>query len=308
MFVSHPLLTQRFLETVLNQCVIEGLKVMAQAEGVAETPSKIIIDLILVVADKVAPRPRLPGDFSELRTIYYEYVEHIRKNEGKYQSFMRRICPLCEEIVKGEEAFVVTSCHHLYCKGCFDKLPDQNENADTAIRVCKSCNQPIEEAGYSDDSPKDSPKKGSPKKGSPKKGSPKKRKQSTPKKTGKEPFKKRSQKAISQQVLLRDPSDDEWDEPSEDEVDWVSRIGDRMLSAKTTAVRDLVSNWLKEDENVKIVIFVQFLKTIRLLQFMCEEECWEYATVRQCWERKTPSYITNTVNIDYREGISHLAR
>lgn len=29
MFVSHPLLAQRFLVTVLDQCVIEGLKVIA---------------------------------------------------------------------------------------------------------------------------------------------------------------------------------------------------------------------------------------------------------------------------------------
>jgi hypothetical protein len=46
---------------------------------------------------------------------------------------------------------------------------------------------------------------------------PKKRKQSKPKEKGKDVCKKRPQKSFKKQVLLRDPSDDEWDEPSEEE-------------------------------------------------------------------------------------------
>ena len=266
MFVSHPLLAQRFLETVLNQRVIEELKIMAQAKGVAESASGVIINLILAVGDKVAPRPRPPGDFSDLRGRFYSHVECVREDEGKHYQVMCRICPHCANIVDEKEAFVVTSCHHLYCKGCFDELPDQSGDTDTATRVCSSCKKAIEEAGYSDDSPK---------------GSPKKRKQSKPNGTGRNVFKKRRQKPFKKQVLLKDLSDHEWDEPSEDESDWISCIGDRMPSAKTTAVRKLIAHWVQEDEDVKIVIFAQFLKTIQLLQFMCEEKGWKYATVCQ---------------------------
>ncbi|CAG8002130.1 unnamed protein product [Penicillium nalgiovense] len=272
MFVSHPLLAENILGTVLDQRVIEELKAMAQAEGVAETPSGIIIDLILAVRDKVAPRPRLPGDFPKLLGVFRNHLMHIRQQGGKngrFEEFMRRNCPRCEQLVTEEEAFVVTSCLHVYCKGCFDELPDQDGKTDTITRVCTSCEASIQEAGYSDDSPRASPKK----------GSPKKRKLSKPKKNGKNVLNKRPQKSFKKQVLLRDPSDDEWDEPSEDEGDWISRIGDRMPSAKTTAVRDLVSNWVKEDEDVKIVIFVQFLKTVQLIQFMCEKESWKYAVI-----------------------------
>ncbi|OQD60056.1 hypothetical protein PENPOL_c029G10411 [Penicillium polonicum] len=268
MFVSHPLLIQKSLEAILKKGVIEELKDMAQ-KGVAESASGIIIDLLLALADKVASRPRLPGNFFELREIYYKTIVHIRQHEGTYQEFLRRKCPRCEEFIREDKAFVVTSCQHVYCKGCFDQLPDPNGEIDTTTRVCSSCENPIEEAGYSDDSPKNSPKK----------GTPKKRKQSKPKPKGKKIFDKQSPKFFKQKFLRKDPSDDEWDEPSDDEDDWISRVGDSMPSAKTTAVRELVTNWVKEDEDVKIVIFVQFLKTVRLLQFMCEEEGWKYAVI-----------------------------
>ncbi|KAI2703430.1 hypothetical protein DTO006G1_5376 [Penicillium roqueforti] len=264
MFVSHPLLAQKFLETVLNQNVIAKLKKMVQAEGVVKSASGVIINLILGMGDKVAPRPRPPGDFSDLQVKFYEHVERVRENEGKHYQVICRICPHCTNSVNEKEAFVVTSCHHLYCKGCFDALPDQSGNTDTATRICSSCKKPIKEAGYSDDSPK---------------GSPKKRKQSVRKGNGRNIFKKRRQKSFKQQVLLKNPSDREWDEPSEDESDWISCIGDRMPSAKTTAVRKLITDWVQEDGNAKIVIFAQFLKTIQLLQFMCEEEGWKYATI-----------------------------
>ncbi|OQE26963.1 hypothetical protein PENFLA_c006G08157 [Penicillium flavigenum] len=269
MFVSHPLLVEKTLEAVLDQRVIGELKAMAQAEGVAETPSGIIIDLILAVGDKVASRPRPPGDFPKLLELFHNHLMHIRQQDGIFGEFLRMNCPRCKNLVKEQEGFVVTSCLHVYCKGCFDELPDQDGKTDTITRICTSCEASIQEAGYSGDSPKDSPKK----------GSPKKRKQSKPKEKGKDVFKKRPQKSFKKRVLLKDPSDDEWDEPSADEGDWISRIGDRMPSAKITAVRGLVSDWVKEDEEVKIVIFVQFLKTVQLLQLMCEKEGWKYAVV-----------------------------
>ncbi|EKV11056.1 SNF2 family helicase, putative [Penicillium digitatum PHI26] len=269
MFVSHPLLAQKFLEVVLNQGVIKALKAMAEEKGVAETPSGIIISLILAMGDKVAPRPKPPGSFSELLGIYHKHMMKVRKEEGVYAELSYKICPLCIETVKEYRPFVITSCYHLYCKGCFDGLPDQDGKIDTATRVCSSCKKPIEEAGYSDDSPKTSPKK----------GSPMKRKQSTPKPKGKNIFAKRPRSTFKKQVLHRDPSDDEWDEPVEDADDWVARIGNRMPSAKTTAILDLIAKWMKEDENVKIVIFVQFLKTVQILQYMFDEEGWEYAII-----------------------------
>lgn len=287
MFVSHPLLIQKSLEAILNKSVIKELKKIAQKEGVADTASGIIVDLVLALGDKVASRPRLPGNFSELRKIYYDHMVKVRQDKGVHEELRYKLCPRCNVIVKEERSFVITSCYHLYCKGCFDELPDQNGKIDTITRICSSCKNPIEEAGYSDDSPKNSPKK----------GLPKKRKQSKPKPKGKKFFDKQAPKFFKQRFLRKDPSDDEWDEPNDDEDDWISRVGDSMPSAKTTAVRELVTNWVKEDEDVKIVIFVQFLKTVRLLQFMCEEEGWKYAVVGQGWEKET-SHITN--NVQYR--------
>ncbi|KAJ5199656.1 hypothetical protein N7491_009546 [Penicillium cf. griseofulvum] len=266
MFVSHPLLSQKVLETVLNQRVIKELRAMAQQNGqdVANSQSEIIINLILAAVDKVTPRPKPPGDFEELRDIYWERIVQIRQKKGTEGEYLRRICPRCKDLVDETKAFVVTSCQHIYCKACFDDLPDQGGKTDTVTRVCSICEKSIEWAGYSDDAPKDSSKK---------------RKKPTPKKKGTTFSKKRAKKSFMKDVLLRDPSDDEWDEPGDNEADWVSEIGDRMPSAKTIAVRDLVANWVKDDEDTKIVIFTQFLKTAQLLEFMCEEQGWKYSLV-----------------------------
>ncbi|KAJ5951840.1 uncharacterized protein N7479_010253, partial [Penicillium vulpinum] len=149
MFVSHPLLTQKFLETVLNRRVVEELKAMAQ-EGVAKTPSTVIINSILELGDRIALRPKPPGDFDDLLGIYNKLIVDIRQEEGSFAEFLRRKCPRCEELVSGKKAFVVTSCEHVYCKGCFDELPDQDGKTEAVTRICSKCTKPIEEAGYSE--------------------------------------------------------------------------------------------------------------------------------------------------------------
>jgi hypothetical protein len=254
MFISHPLLAQNVILSALNYRVIGDLKQIAQNEDEAEPSAGKLASFILANS---SPRPRPPGSFRELDNAFRRHVLDVSLNLGKFYGIELTACPHCRDIIEEGKPFVVTSCHHMYCKGCFDELPDQDGRIDTVTRVCRSCKVPIEQAGYSDCQAR-------------------KRKQSTPKKAGKIGMPKRSRMTFKERLQLDKAAKDEWDEPSEEEADWISRIQDGMPSAKLTAIQDLVTNWIQEDKDVKIVIYAQYLNTIRLLQFLCDEKGWPY--------------------------------
>ncbi|KAI9727928.1 MAG: hypothetical protein M1828_005333 [Chrysothrix sp. TS-e1954] len=53
---------------------------------------------------------------------------------------------------------------------------------------------------------------------------------------------------------------------------WVDGNGHILHSAKTLAVKEQILDWLKEDGQVKILVFTQFVSVIRILSRMCEIE------------------------------------
>lgn len=267
MYASHPLIAQKVLDIVLEPRVVKKLGLIAEEEGAAQTPSGIISQRILSVKNSASLRPKLKGNFSELREKHKMRHKEFHRNKQTEQSSELKTCPSCQELVDEDEPYVVTSCCHLYCTGCFDGLPDQNGRTDTVIRICTSCDKPIKEAACYVKQPE-------------------KRKQSKSKRTGYRTQRKRPRGSFKEQVLTKDRQDDEWEEPDENERDWISRIGDGMPSAKLTAIREQVAKWLEEDTEVKIVVFVQYINTIRLLQGICEREDWNFAIVSQEWMDK----------------------
>ncbi|KAH6613977.1 SNF2 family N-terminal domain-containing protein [Boeremia exigua] len=57
--------------------------------------------------------------------------------------------------------------------------------------------------------------------------------------------------------------------------DWLSFGGDEVLSsAKTLAIKAQILNWIREDPNVKVIIYTQFLAMIRILAKVCQQEGW----------------------------------
>ncbi|KAJ5782251.1 hypothetical protein N7457_004025 [Penicillium paradoxum] len=276
MFAGHPLLAQKMFRLLLKPCVIKRLEMIAKDKNAAGTSSCIISTLILKMNDTAHSRPRPEGDFTELLKSFITHKQTIGKSQGKEAAYNLMDCPACKEILDENQPYVVTSCHHRYCKGCFDGLPDQKGNTDTVTRICSSCKEPIKEAGYSDSQPK---KRKQSHRTSTSKSNQRSLPHPKPQNSGKRSMKKRPRNSFKEQVLSRDQTDDVWEEPDEDEGDWISRIGDGMPSAKTTAIRDLVAKWMQEDEAVKIVIFVQFLDMIRLLQGIFAKEEWKFATL-----------------------------
>lgn len=61
--------------------------------------------------------------------------------------------------------------------------------------------------------------------------------------------------------------------------DWIPTIGQMTPSAKFTKVREILMKWIEEDKKNKILIFTQFLDTVRLLKSICEQNGWRSTTV-----------------------------
>ncbi|KAF2645627.1 hypothetical protein P280DRAFT_531914 [Massarina eburnea CBS 473.64] len=75
-------------------------------------------------------------------------------------------------------------------------------------------------------------------------------------------------KARADKVRLRIEQQDINDE-------WLNFGGEGVLpSAKTIAVKAQILNWVKENPDVKIIIYTQFLAMIRILAKVCQEEGW----------------------------------
>ncbi|EMD69377.1 hypothetical protein COCSADRAFT_67919, partial [Bipolaris sorokiniana ND90Pr] len=57
--------------------------------------------------------------------------------------------------------------------------------------------------------------------------------------------------------------------------DWLASLDDDVLpSAKTIAVKSQIMNWIKENPNVKIIVYTQFLAMIQILRRVCQKEGW----------------------------------
>ncbi|KAL2006287.1 hypothetical protein VTN00DRAFT_9941 [Thermoascus crustaceus] len=60
-------------------------------------------------------------------------------------------------------------------------------------------------------------------------------------------------------------------------ADWIPIAGDLMPSAKFTAARNIIADWLAEAPDTKVVIFTQFRSIIHIFSYMCQNEEWGYA-------------------------------
>ncbi|EUC50623.1 hypothetical protein COCMIDRAFT_67310, partial [Bipolaris oryzae ATCC 44560] len=58
--------------------------------------------------------------------------------------------------------------------------------------------------------------------------------------------------------------------------DWLASLNDQVLpSAKTIAVKSQIMNWIKENPNVKIIVYTQFLAMVQILRRVCKNEGWK---------------------------------
>jgi hypothetical protein len=197
------------------------------------------------------------------------------ENWEEYDTIATGECAACLAKLELGQAFLVTSCHH-YCKGCYDSLPSQDGAADSQRKVCLKCKAEITNAA-------DFHPRGSLLPAGESSASfmcpGRKRKHANPGKDRKS--KSQKTEVMSKRKERTDESADVEDSSTEDWIPLLREyhLGTNWLGSKITKVRDIVREWLQEDKGHKIVIFMHFLDSQRILEAVCEQEKWHYTKV-----------------------------
>lgn len=311
MFTSHLLTVQHFIQKILSDQTMNHLITMANEQGEKDGPSAAITKYLLCMREKnpvypAAPpsraesetqRPRPPEDESLLER-FQVYLTLLHEQESWVERVQRYSCGSCR--CAPLKSFL-TSCLHRYCEECFEVLPGENDDNDNAERICKVCELKIRSAifcvdvvdseasssdGHIDPSSSKKRKASDAKQGG--LGSANSKRKRDPRKQNSSSFSEwmAAQKSLPQTTRPCETSieempdiDSEPEPEDEPKVDLIDQIGSDMPGAKLDAVRDLIQKWIAEDKTVKIVLFVEFMDSIRVLEDMCRKSKWKCVVV-----------------------------
>lgn len=312
LFSSHPLTAQDIVQHILNHGdIFAGLGDLEESDSRVDAASAEIkrffdsakdkpcdrIASIRAQQEAIAKRTSI-GDSGRLTRDFRRNAKRSHEDENwrDYYERLSQKCSRCNEHFASE--IVLTGCAHLYCGDCFNILPDQDGNL-AGLPLCCKCESPITEAvtlGAVDDMHLDeslsaaaSSAPGAKRKNP--RGSQSAKRSRTQHVQAPGSFHRSTDfEANGSDVLLN--GDDE----IKDLIPLLedSHLGATLLGSKLTKARDLIRSWLREDSNNKIVVFTHFLLSLRLLEWMCQEEDWPFTMVGTQFFRGQPSMFKLT--------------
>jgi hypothetical protein len=302
MFTSHILTAQNKIEKILDDSLIDQMQVLANTEDESDDRSQKIAQLLLGVMGRIAmcpapppirdesecQRPR-PVEDQSLGTKYTVLVRDLQERGHWNECLELSNCARCSCIL--QESFLA-SCLHRYCEECFEVLPDENGETDTAERKCYECGLNIKSILFCKNVPESQDQSSQSSSGE-KRKNPGTRRSGSQKKSKISAQLERKIKYDFHEWLHNSESPFRWEKRSgipvniggepqptaKPEYDWISQVGNTLPGAKITATQDQIAKWLAEDKKAKIVIFTEFLSTSRLLRYMCRENEWGYTLV-----------------------------
>lgn len=307
MFVSHPLTTQSLLGSILDDRRVAHLEKMKKELEDDKDSAMIIMTLLSVIERTVHPtniplcgdqskgeRPRPPENKSLILQAQFR-LEKLSKNEKWAERYTVQRCQRCDG--DPHNFCLVSCCSQRFCISCFDQLPNRQGNVDSQERQCSSCKLDIESFVFCSQS---FPSALHPAEDLLTKTSPnKKRANATPGKSENGPLTKKNRSSKPQtrnqregflallhhQGQSEDNENDafgnfiEFEPEPKPELDWIEKIGAVAPGAKKNATEKLIKQWLEEDKKAKIVVFVEFRGTMKLLEYICVENKWGCAKV-----------------------------
>jgi hypothetical protein len=284
MISSHLLTTQVLVKELLTPLLMRDLVEIARETRDPEHHSTQItkwfvtlkkgVSLAAAQTDNEDPthsRTELNGDREELVKQFHKFITELHEN-GQWDERLRRTsCAHCEITPIGP---IVTSCMHLYCEECYYVLKNSLASAD-GKPVCQICTSPIAEAAYcgtAENIVLNEPTVAS----SSSQNNTRKTKPSSRKKSS-GMFGNRMLVTSAQRSRMRQNNDEQQNE--DDETDWILASQGEMPGAKIAKIRELIANWIREDPEVKVVVFTQFLDFVRIFSFICLKEGWLHCRV-----------------------------
>lgn len=314
MFASHPLVAHNVLRQALDDEVMKEVSSIESEEGQQDTASLEICRCLRRMMNKKdntqtseqahgsntgeveQQRKRDSALRHKLNKDFLDFLDKISKaTDIDFNEVLK--CASCKDVPT--PAFV-TSCYHLYCEECYEKLPKSEAESEENLRNCSICQVAIIEAAHLDGfdyakllkeyNAQIASTNGAVKR---KRTVPMNRKGlGVPKRKVDARGKRQKSQASEANERSRSCSiagstsihcsEDELQIGStddEDDEEWDLSLGSGMPGAKFSEIREVVKKWIQEDQNVKIVIFTQFLGTLVLLKDMCTAEGWDHVSV-----------------------------
>ncbi|KAK6392827.1 hypothetical protein LTR65_002908 [Meristemomyces frigidus] len=172
---------------------------------------------------------------------FRKYLDSLVSSEHWEAITQRCLCTGCRQPPKDPH---VTSCFHIYCYACLTDLQHfaaRRGHDHARCAECGACYTSVQKCEGLDTFNRSGSTQGAPE-----------GPQAQSKSAGK------SKKA------------------SDTMEDWIGLKGEVLPSAKTTAVKACVLEWLQEEPEAKIIIYSQFLPMIRILGKICATEGWGF--------------------------------
>lgn len=250
MFTSHPLLPRKVLEDALTE---EFMRKMCSA--VTSKKEKLFCDTLKRIINnqtpevelsesEVRPDSQTAEDVQVTPSCSQETLDHLEKF---IQSLNHKKVGEMTECKKcgvcgtsHDDEIVLASCTHSFCKQCFLSMRSSQDDS-----TCQ-CNASIGE--WVTCKVNDLHNRCL-------------RPQNKEKvKCGQKSNKKKGRKV--------------------DEMDWIVRGAHLVSGAKLRAIISLITKWLKEQPETKVIIYTQFLGMAQVLRQACEAKRWKSASVR----------------------------
>ena len=278
MMTGHVLLVQDTLKQEMVAADVEALwRLTAKEVETSDTPNtNTLIQLRTMLNNKSRQRkkqtigsaeitdetpapemhPEEAGGSYGLSFKFRKFLRSLKESRVWPELHARSICHKCRE--QPDDPWV-TSCYHVYCKECLTAMSYESANRGEPKVSCLECGNFYNEA---------TPCEGLRELGFNSPATLTKVKENRERKSSKTTKGKKGRRNVQD-------SDDESDE---EDVDWIELSGALLPSAKTTATKACILNWLREDPETKIIIYSQFLDQIRILSKICAIEGWGFVT------------------------------
>ena len=278
MMTGHILLVQDTLKKEMVAADVEALwRLTAKEVETTDTPNtNTLIQLRTMLNNKSRQRKKQATGPVEITDASLEPEVHPEEVGGsyglsfKFRKFLRslkesKVWPelharsICHKCREQPDDPWVTSCYHVYCKECLTAMAAESGGRGEPRVSCLECGIVYDEAtectglrelGFN------SP--------------------TTVTKAKENRERKNSKTAKGKKGRRNVPDSD--DESEEEDVDWIELNGALLPSAKTTATKACILNWLREDPETKIIIYSQFLDQVRILSKICAIEDWGFVT------------------------------
>jgi SNF2 family DNA or RNA helicase len=284
MFSSHPLTVQGMLKSMLTDDMMRRLMSLTNAKKDPDHPSTKITQWLAALKKQTTMPSKsdqptqgnqdLQGDRAKLVRQFHTLMTELHDSGQWIERLSRTNCPSCGNFPQGT---IITSCNHLYCEECYYSLLNEGNNrSENGKPVCQKCDVGIEEAahcGSIDNFPINEPVEtttASTSSQAKEKDKPRKKMANG----GFGNFARSFASARCDSARTEDALDDD------DKTDWIKTAAGDMPGAKLTKTREIITNWLEENNQTKMVVFTQFLDFVQILGATCRKQGWGYTYVR----------------------------